>query len=252
MRERDRNVDSAITRRYFLRLSGMVGVAGIGTLITACGGGTTPTAGAPAQASTAASAAPIAASAAPTAAAQASTAAAPTTPGKFKEATALADQVKAGKLPPVEQRLPKNPMVVQPTEQVGKYGGTWRTALIGGQDTAWLTRTIAYDYLVRWDPAWKKVMPNIAESFEASPDAKSFTFKLREGMKWSDGQPFTADDVVFYVNDVYRNKELTSSTGNNPYTVEKWPLHLERLHPERQPGRIRVDALPGALPEAVP
>ena len=216
MREQDRKIDRAISRRYFLRLSGLVGVAGIGTLITACGGNaTTPTIGAPAQASTAASAAPT------TAQASVAASAAPTTPGKFKDAPTLADQVKAGKLPPIEQRLPKNPMVVQPTEQVGKYGGTWRTALIGGQDTAWLTRTIAYDYLVRWDPAWKKVVPNIAESFEASPDAKSFTFKLREGMKWSDGQPFTADDIVFYVNDVYRNKELTSSLGNNPYSVEK-------------------------------
>ena len=234
MRERARKIDSAISRRYFLRLSGLAGVAGIGTLITACGGNTPTATTAPAATAgttppTATTAAATTGSTQPTAAATtgstqpttAASSAAPATPGKFKEAPALADQVKAGKLPPVEQRLPKNPMVVQPTEQVGKYGGTWRTALIGGQDTAWLTRTIAYDYLVRWDPEWEKVLPNVAESYEASPDAKSFTFKLREGMKWSDGQPFTADDVVFYVNDVYRNKDLTSSLGNNPYTIEK-------------------------------
>ncbi len=231
--------DRTIKRRAFLRLAGLAGVAGAGALITACGGTPTPTVGAPAQASTAASAAPTtaqasaAASAAPTAAAaqastgatpaQASTAAsaAPAIPSKFKEAAALAEQVKAGKLPPVEQRLPKNPLVLPPVEQVGKYGGTWRTALVGGSDTAWLTRTIGYEYLLRWDPDWQKVTPNIAESYEASPDAKSFTFKLREGMKWSDGQPFTAADIMFYYEDVYQNKELTTSLGSNPFTVQK-------------------------------
>ena len=47
----------------------------------------------------------------------------------------LAELVKAGKLPAVDKRLPENPLVVKPTEKIGKYGGTWRTALKGGQMT---------------------------------------------------------------------------------------------------------------------
>jgi len=126
----------------------------------------------------------------------------------------LADLVKAGKLPPVEQRLPANPLVVKPVEKIGKYGGTWRTALKGGQDDAWLTRTIGYDYLVRWDPAWTTTLANVAESYTANADASEYTFKLRKGMKWSDGEPFTADDIVFWVMDVVNNKDLTAAPPN--------------------------------------
>lgn len=112
-------------------------------------------------------------------------------------------------------------MIVQPNDVVGKHGGTWRTAIVGGSDLAWLTRTVGYDYLVRWDPAWQAVVPNIAESWETSNDGRTFTFTLRAGHKWSDGQPFTVDDIVFYGDDVYRNADLTTSLGTNPWTVEK-------------------------------
>jgi peptide/nickel transport system substrate-binding protein len=130
-------------------------------------------------------------------------------PGKYNEAPQLAQLAKDGKLPPVDQRVPKSPLVVQPVERVGKYGGDWRSALVGGQDTAWLTRTLGYEHLVRWDREWNKVVPNVAESFEANQAATEFTFKLREGMKWSDGQPYTADDIMFWWEDVCLNPELS-------------------------------------------
>jgi peptide/nickel transport system substrate-binding protein len=137
------------------------------------------------------------------------------------EAPALTDQASAGTIPALADRLPINPMVVEPNESTGTYGGTWRTALVGGDDTAWLLRTIGYYYLVRWSPDWQEVLPNVAESYEASDDATSYTFKLREGMRWSDGEPFTADDIMFYIDDVYRNPELTSSLGSNPFSGTK-------------------------------
>jgi peptide/nickel transport system substrate-binding protein len=137
------------------------------------------------------------------------------------EAPILADQVAAGTIPALADRLPANPLVVAPYEAIGKYGGTWRTALVGGADTAWLGRTVGYDYLVRWSEDWNEIIPNLAESYEASDDATQYTFKLREGTKWSDGEPFTADDIVFYVDDVYRNPDLTTSLGTNPFTAEK-------------------------------
>jgi len=142
-------------------------------------------------------------------------------PTEFKEAPGLAELSSSGTIPAVKDRLPLTPMVVTPNEQVGTYGGTWRTAIVGGLDLAWLGKTVAYDHLVRWDPAWDAVVPNIAESWEVSPDGRTFTFKLREGHKWSDGQPFTVDDVMFYGEDVYRNEELTTSLGTNPWTIEK-------------------------------
>ena len=53
------------------------------------------------------------------------------------EAPVLAEQVAAGSLPLLAERLPLNPMVVEPHESIGTYGGQWRTALVGGADTAW-------------------------------------------------------------------------------------------------------------------
>lgn len=127
----------------------------------------------------------------------------------FEEAPMLQDMVKAGKLPPVDQRLPKDPMVQEVVDQTGEYGGTLRRAILGGGDQHNMVRTIGSDNLLRWDMKWQKVLPNIAKSFEVSPDATTFTFKLREGMKWSDGAPFNADDIMFWYNDVFLNPKLT-------------------------------------------
>lgn len=146
-----------------------------------------------------------------------------------REAPMLAARVAAGELPPLEERLPANPKVVEPTESLGQYGGAWRSGLRGGGDNAWLTRTIAYEYLVRWDPTWSEIIPNVAESFEANADATEFTFKLREGMKWSDGEPYTADDIVFWYEDVLVDPGYSAThpvggwlqSGGEPVRVEK-------------------------------
>ncbi len=146
-----------------------------------------------------------------------------------KEAPTLAEQVAAGSLPPLEERLPANPKVVTPVEGVGQYGGTWRMGLNGGQDNALLTRTMAYEHLVRWTPDWTAIEPNIAESYEVNAEATEYTFKLREGMKWSDGEPFTADDLVFWYEDIVQNEEYGAAhpqgnwlqAGGETVAVEK-------------------------------
>ncbi|NLV91891.1 MAG: ABC transporter substrate-binding protein [Firmicutes bacterium] len=126
----------------------------------------------------------------------------------YNEAPMLAELVKQGKLPPVEERLPKEPLVVEVLEEIGRYGGTWRRAAIGPTDVQFVAR-LAYEGLVRWNADGSDVVPNIAKSWDISEDGRIFTFYLREGMKWSDGHPFTADDWEFYWNDVILNEELT-------------------------------------------
>jgi peptide/nickel transport system substrate-binding protein len=145
------------------------------------------------------------------------------------EAPSLAERVQAGELPAVAERLPANPLIVEPVESLGQYGGTWRSSLRGGQDTAWLTRILGYDYLVRWDLNWEEVIPNLAESFEVNEDATEYTFMLREGTKWSDGEPFTADDILFWYEAVLVDEEYSAThpvpswlvSGNEPVVVEK-------------------------------
>jgi peptide/nickel transport system substrate-binding protein len=187
-----------LSRREFLVLSGSAAAS----VLAACGTPATPAA-APTQAP---------AAAAPTQPPAPAATAAPAS--KYKEAPMLAELVKAGKLPPVDQRLPDNPLVVKPVEKVGKYGGTWRTALKGAGDNAWLMRTIGYEFLTRWNREWTEISSNLAESWTVNADASEYTFKLRKGVKWSDGKPFGADDIVFFFTDVLNNKDLTAAPGN--------------------------------------
>ncbi len=128
-----------------------------------------------------------------------------------KEAPDLAKMVADGKLPKLADRLPANPLVVQPLEKVGTYGGSWRRGLSGSSDHNGILRCIGNMGLVRWDIEFTKILPNVAESWEVSDDSTTFTFHLRKGMKWSDGQPFTADDIVFSIEDCVKNTELYKS-----------------------------------------
>ena len=130
------------------------------------------------------------------------------------EAPMLAALVQSGDLPPLAERVPADPMVVPVVERIGTYGGEWTSGILGGSDNAWLLRTALYDNLTRWDMEWKNVIPNIAKSWEVSDDATTYTFKLREGMKWSDGKPFTSADILFWVEHVVGNEEL--SPGGQP------------------------------------
>ena len=146
--------------------------------------------------------------------------------GDGKEAPQLAEMVAAGDLPPLEERLPVNPVVVEPVESVGQYGGIWRSGLRGGSDNAWIFRTIANEHLTRWERDWTGVRPNVAESWEINDDSTEYIFKLREGMKWSDGEPFTSGDILFWYEDVLMNEELTPAVpnwlvaGDEPVVIE--------------------------------
>src|SRR4051794_26277254 len=73
----------------------------------------------------------------------------------YQEAPMLAAQVQAGKLPSVDKRLPSNPVVVEPEEKTGKYGGTWHMAIIG-DDRVFLVRSLGYEGLMRWDADWTR------------------------------------------------------------------------------------------------
>lgn len=148
----------------------------------------------------------------------------------FREPPDLALRAAHGALPPVAERLPVNPALIQVEESVGIYGGVWRLAMIGAADGLLLYRNLGYEHLVRWDPSWRRVIPNVAQSFHVSDGARVFTFRLRQGLRWSDGEPFTAEDIRFWFEDVLLDPELTDEPPRW-MPVERDAVRLEVLDP---------------------
>ena len=136
-------------------------------------------------------------------------------PHQLKEAPQLAELVKAGKLPPVAERIGPDPIVVKPLHTIGTYGGTWRRGFTGPADTSAGQRVNESDHLTYFDYTGTHVRPNIAKSWVISDAGRTITFHLRRGMKWSDGHPFTADDFVFWFEDMYQHKDLIATPS--PY-----------------------------------
>lgn len=145
--------------------------------------------------------------------------------------------VDAGKLPPVAERLPKEPLVYKTANMPdgpGVYGDVMRH-VIGGRPEGWnfwagqsygwggidiglvecLTRT---GPLFTVNSADLQPMPNLAKSWDWSEDGKVLTVKLIEGAKWSDGDPFDVEDIEFYWNDVIMDENVTPLMGASPAT----------------------------------
>jgi peptide/nickel transport system substrate-binding protein len=186
-----------ISRRQFLIASAM---AAAGTILTACGAPATP---APSQPTTAPTAVPAATKPAAAAATSAPAATAAPAAAKYKEAPMLADLVKSGKLTAVDTRLPEKPLVLKPLTAVGDYGGTLRTF------TPTLNTEIM-EFYYGHSPLWftkdgAEIIPGHLESFETNADNTEWTFHFRKGLKWSDGSPCTADDVLFAWKDMVIN-----------------------------------------------
>jgi len=122
----------------------------------------------------------------------------------------LKELVEKGELPPVDERLPEEPLVEQVVEEIGQYGGTLRRGFLGPSDHNNYTRVV-YDALVRFSPDGSEVIPHIAKGWESNEDFTVWKIFLRKGMKWSDGEPFTADDIMFWYEHILLNEELTPS-----------------------------------------
>ena len=133
---------------------------------------------------------------------------------QFSEAPMLAARVAAGDLPPVEERLPEEPLVLNVLEGIGQYGGTLITPAVGTAYTEitplrGLVGTI--QTANRGPGAPHLVVPFIHKGFEFSADQTVLTMYLRKGMKWSDGEPYTADDVMFWLEDWHLTPDFPDS-----------------------------------------
>ncbi|WP_442578882.1 ABC transporter substrate-binding protein [Mesorhizobium sp. ASY16-5R] len=162
----------------------------------------------------------------------------------------FADDVKAGKLKPVAERLPEQPLVVLPYVECGKYGGTIegtsRAPTSGTSDILSWRQAV----LVRISDDLQTIVPNVARSWKWADDHKSITFELRKGHKWSDGTPFGADDVVFFFEDIIQNKDLSAETttewGVNVHAKKIDDQHVEISFDEPFPGFLTYMATNGS------
>ena len=145
----------------------------------------------------------------------------------FSDNPLFADAVKAGTLPRIEDRLPAEPMIVQPYAEIGSYGGTMFGAALEPESGTSEILSWHQVNLVRFDDDQRTIVPNVAKDYSVNKDFTEYTFTLRKGHKWSDGEPFTADDIVFWYNDLQLNTELNPQPrsewvfGGKPMAVEK-------------------------------
>ena len=161
--------------------------------------------------------------------------------------------------------------MVPVVEKVGEYGGIWRRAFLGPADANNYVRVV-YDGLFRFSPDGAEIEPKIAAGAKSSGDYKVWTILLRKGARWSDGAPFTADDILFWYKDVLLNKDLMPAVPGWIRNTDGTAAKVEKLDdytvqftydragdavPDRgrQPGWRRWqlrDVPAGALPEEVP
>jgi len=133
------------------------------------------------------------------------------------EAPMLAELVEAGELPPVDERLPVDPLVIDlPWAEIGNYGGVLRRTTTDSdfEDTS---QDMYGHSPVHWTEGGSAVGPGLASSWESNEDATEWTFSFREGTRWSDGEPFTVDDILFWWEDMALNQE-------HPEPIPSWAL----------------------------
>ncbi len=112
------------------------------------------------------------------------------------EAPMLREQVEAGELPPLEQRLPSEPARIESIEGRGQYGGSLR--MLDAVEQYWSMNLVGQAGLFRFDRHGVEIQPDLAAGFQWSEDYRSLELRLRPGHKWSDGHPFTTDDILFW------------------------------------------------------
>jgi len=131
-------------------------------------------------------------------------------PTKFYESPMSYQLVKSGQLPPLEDRLPapEDVLVINPPDGIGEYGGSYRLTahfLFLGEFSlgSWYER----------DSDGVDWRPHIGKLMEHTMGGRQYTLTMRKDQKWSDGTPFTMEDVKWIWEDVVPNKELHPTTA---------------------------------------
>jgi len=111
-------------------------------------------------------------------------------------------------LPALADRLPSEPLVVAPYDMIGKYGGTLDVLSNATEAGTSDFLSVRHVNLVRYSDDLQTIVPNVAKSWSWNDDFTKLTFNLREGHKWSDGAPFTAEDVKFWYDNLATDSKV--------------------------------------------
>ncbi len=160
-----------------------------------------------------------------------------------KQAPVLERLVSEGKLPELTERLPVNPGVFVTNDGIGKHGGTLRRGFTGVADR-WGPTKLNDRALVWFDNKLVQV-PRLAESWTVSDDATTWTFYLRKGIKWSDGEPFTSEAIKWRIENEYYNTTITPSTTSGFY-AGKPKADEEHLFPDEYTWTVKFK-IPNAV-----
>ena len=159
----------------------------------------------------------------------------------------LAPLVAAGTLPPVADRLPSEPLVMRGVDGPGEYGGTWLRLATDPGDVSVITWRMSYATPLRWSPLGDPIVPHVAKSLTTDDGGRTWTFTLRKGHKWSDGRPFTSDDVMYWWDREVLDTQVGS--GEPPW----WLLNGSEVPRFERVSdtvfRVRYDTPNGLFPE---
>ncbi len=148
----------------------------------------------------------------------------------YRQAPMLEEAVRRGELPPLPERLPPEPMVVTPAREIGRYGGTWHRMMRGSSDFHAYSRCV-YEQMVRWrttEGGGLEVGPGLVQRWEFADGDRTLRLHLRRGLRWSDGHPFSAGDVLFWWQKIAGDPNL-SGTVPRYWTPDDEPMELARI-----------------------
>lgn len=147
--------------------------------------------------------------------------------GKYKEAPSLLALVEKGELPPIEERIPKEPFVLE-VDEIGIYGGTYVGAAFGPSQGQLDTEGLRFQNLLTIEKDLETFKPNIIKALEVNEDKTEYKIALREGMKWSNGDDFTTDDWMFWYEGIFMNRDVVPSVEQN-YCSNGEPMVYEQI-----------------------
>ena len=142
-------------------------------------------------------------------------------------------------------RLPSEPLVYAPYDAIGKYGGTLDVLSNATEAGTSDFLSVRHVNLVRYSDDLQTIVPNIAKGWDWNDDFTQLTFFLRKGHRWSDGAPFTADDVKFWYDELALDPKIMEKpkdyvlVGGEPMTVDVIDPQTVRFNlPAPKPGLL--------------